>query len=45
MDKNLGGKSFEVWGHNGRCGKDEKNEWPRRTDKSQMLIIFLDIDK
>ena len=21
----------------GRCGDDEKNEWPRRTDKSQTL--------
>jgi len=21
----------------GRCGGDEKNEWPRRTDKSQTL--------
>ena len=24
----------EVIGH---CGGDEKNEWPRRNDKSQML--------
>ena len=24
----------------GRCGGDEKNEWPRSTDKSQMLIFF-----
>jgi len=21
----------------GRCGRDEKTEWPRRTDKSQTL--------
>ena len=21
----------------GRCGGDEKNEWPRKTDKSQTL--------
>jgi len=21
----------------GRCGQNEKNEWPRRTDKSQTL--------
>ena len=27
-------KSFEVGGDIGRCGGDEKNEWPRRTDKS-----------
>ena len=24
----------------GRCGGDEKNEWPRRTDKSRTLIFF-----
>ena len=24
----------------GRCGGDEKNEWPRRTDKSRTLNIF-----
>ena len=23
----------------GRCGGDEKNEWPRRTDKSRPLKI------
>ena len=33
MDKIWDRKS-EVIGH---CGGDEKNEWPRRTDKSQTL--------
>jgi len=28
----------------GRCGGDEKNEWPRRTDKSRALIHFLKIN-
>ena len=34
MDKIWDRKSFEVGGH---CGGDEKNEWPRRTDKSRTL--------
>ena len=33
MDKIWDRKSFEV----GRCGGDEKPEWPRRTDKSRTL--------
>ena len=27
----------------GRCGGDEKIEWPRRTDKSRTLNLFLKI--
>ena len=34
MDKIWDRKSFEV---GGRCGGDEKTEWPRRTDKSRTL--------
>ena len=26
---------------NGRCGRDEQNKWPRRTDKSQTLKEFI----
>ena len=25
----------------GRCGRDEKNELPRRTDQSRMLKIYI----
>jgi len=34
MDKILDRKSFKV---EGRCGGNEKTEWPRRTDKSRTL--------
>jgi len=34
MDKIWDKKSFEVIG---RCGGNEKTEWPRRTDKSRTL--------
>jgi len=36
MDKIWDRKSFEVGGH-WPLWRDEKNEWPRRTDKSRTL--------
>ena len=47
MDKIWDRKSFEVIG---RCGKDDKTEWPRRTDKSRTLpktkfaLMCIDLD-
>ena len=37
MDKIWDRESFEVRYHIGRCGGDEKTEWPRKTDISRTL--------